>query len=695
MTLPTVLVVDDDPISVTVIGQTLKDMAEVVFASDGIEAIARANDDAPDLILLDVLMPGADGYEVCARLKADPNTRDIPIVFVSTLTEEGQEARGLLAGAVDYVTKPVSPAILAARVRNHLAMKRQRDLLELASSRDEVTGLGNRRRLEDGLHSEWGRAARTQSPLTAIVVEIDAFPSFGELYGPLATQECLRRVALSVSTCARRPGDLVVRFMGDRCIALLPDTDERGALTIAERMRAAVASLDIPHARAREGRLTLSAGVAVARPTADARGANHASEFLARATRQLDEAKRAGGNRCLLEATESAAVGLVSPIEARPAVTGGSAGRLFIVDDDATSRETLADMARRGGYEVETSAGGARVVAELSAARPELILLDILMPEMDGFEVCRRLKATPETSVIPIIFLSRVEDGPNKVLAFEVGGADYVEKPFQPEEVFARIAHQLKLTRLQKEMREAHARLVDLDRLKAMFAAMLVHDLRSPLSTVQITLSMLEAELQKAGNAELLELVDLSLEGLKNTLSLISEMLEIYRTEHGEAAARHKPLDLAEIVESAAASARVEASRRGLSVELRLPRPLPLMILGDDTRLRRVFANLLGNALKFSHEGGHVAIDAKRVDDGVRAVITVEVRDTGAGIPEHEIPYIFDLYRQAESRQRGAGVGLGLAIVKRILDAHDASITVKSQLGVGTAFTLTFAARAE
>src|SRR3569833_1639410 len=137
MALPIVLAVDDDPISGALIAQVLRDWADVALLTDGTATRERALAAAPDLILLDVLMPGTDGYLICAELKADPRTRDIPVIFVSTLADEGVEARGLLAGAVDYVTKPLQPAILSARVRNHIEIKRQRDRLERVSQRDD------------------------------------------------------------------------------------------------------------------------------------------------------------------------------------------------------------------------------------------------------------------------------------------------------------------------------------------------------------------------------------------------------------------------------------------------------------------------------------------------------------------------------------------------------------------------------
>jgi len=357
---------------------------------------------------------------------------------------------------------------------------------------------------------------------------------------------------------------------------------------------------------------------------------------------------------------------------------------IMAVDDDPVVTEYLKSKLG-ANYRVVTTNVPAKALELARAEKPDLILVDVDMHDMDGFEVCRRLKANPATAGIPVVFLSIVDDPAEKLRAFEVGGADYVGKSFHPEEVLARIGHQIKITRLQREMSAANDRLVELDRVKATFAAMLVHDLRSPLGVVQVTLTLLEEKIAAMVDADLQELVEMSLGGLKSTVALINELLEIYRSEQTEVAPRRDKLDIAEVVRRCAADARLDAQRREVTLEISVNGPLPG--LGDRTRLERAFANLIGNALKFTRAGGQVAVEARPVQLAGKASVQVQVRDTGMGIPEGEIPYIFDLYRQAETGRR-SGVGLGLAIVKRILDAHGASIAVASQVGVGTAFTV-------
>ena len=694
MALPIVLAVDDDPISGAVIAEVLKDWADVVVLNDGRATRNRALAVAPDLILLDVLMPGTDGYLICAELKADPRTRDIPVIFVSTLADEGEQARGLLAGAVDYVTKPLQPPILSARVRNHIEIKRQRDRLERVSQRDDVTGLPTTARVQDAVALEWQRAANRGQPLSLVTASIDDFEAFGRVCGPLATRECVRRVAGALSHAADQPNDLVGRLGPNGFVLLLPGRDAAEARTVADRARGAVRDLDIPDPSAGpDGTVSVSLGLMTWRPSPgqpEPDLVKDADAYLRRAP--LGDRGQVVRRSPSAERTTDVP-GTATAATPPPATRAAPAGRLVAIDDDPLSLEVLATLVRGAGYQIDTLGPGdigANTVARVAALAPDLVLLDVRMPELDGFAVCRRLKADPTTAAIPVVFVSVIDDPAEKLQAFEAGGADYVGKAFHPEEVLARISYQIKITRLQRATEEAHARLVELSRVKATFAAMLVHDLRSPLGVVLITLTLLKEKIQTLLDSELNELVDVSLAGLDNTIALITELLEIYRSEHGDLPAKREPLDLREVLAACSAAGRVEGRSREVAVELRAAQSLP--VLGDRKRLERGFANLIGNAVKFAKAGGgHVVIDARPIINGQDRSVRVEVRDDGPGIPEADIPYIFDLYRQAETGQRTTGgVGLGLAIVKNIVDAHGARIAVASQLGIGTAFTIDF-----
>lgn len=291
-----VLIVDDIPDNIKSLNAILEDDYSISFATYWKKALEIAGRTLPDLILLDILMPDMDGYEICRRLKSDPATRDIPVVFITALDGEAEEEKGLSAGAADYITKPFHPAIVRLRVRNHLMLKLQRDRLAALTMTDGLTEIANRRRLDMHLDAEWRRCARARSPLSVVMVDIDHFKAFNDRYGHAAGDECLKRVAQALEAVPSRPGDLVARSGGEEFVCLLPGTDADGARVIAERLCATVYELEIPHADSNaDGRVTVSAGVGTVEPTRDGTSVL----LLKQADERLYEAKNAGRNRAV------------------------------------------------------------------------------------------------------------------------------------------------------------------------------------------------------------------------------------------------------------------------------------------------------------------------------------------------------------------------------------------------------------
>ena len=289
-----ILVVDDSPENLQVISAVLKQDYRVKVAINGERALALATAaEPPDLILLDVMMPGMDGYEVCSRLKQNPVTARIPVLFVSSRDEEEDEARGLSLGAIDYIVKPIRPSIVQARVRNHIELKRSRDLLEQLTTQDHLTGISNRRRFDDSLAQEWQRAAREQTPLSLVAIDIDHFKAYNDHYGHPQGDQCLIRVARALATCVTRPTDLVARCGGEEFAGLLPSTDSTGAARLAGQMRAAIEAEGLEHARSpTHPHVTISLGVATVVPQAE----ESAQLLVDLADAALYEAKGAGRN---------------------------------------------------------------------------------------------------------------------------------------------------------------------------------------------------------------------------------------------------------------------------------------------------------------------------------------------------------------------------------------------------------------
>ncbi|PWC58888.1 diguanylate cyclase [Azospirillum sp. TSH7] len=291
---PKILVVDDIPSNVHVLSRILKDDYDIYFATDGEKALDLVQSRMPDLVLLDIMMPGMDGFEVCRRIKDDPTTHDIPVIFISAKSEVEDETRGLEVGAIDFITKPISPPIVKARVRNHLLLKRQTDLLRSLSFLDGLTGIANRRRFDEAMAREWRRCARSHLPLSLVILDVDHFKAYNDQYGHQTGDECLRIVAEVLAERARRPSDLVARYGGEEFVCLLPETDGPGATRVAEGFRAGVAERRIPHAQSPVAPfVTISLGVATVIPSAE----SSPEELAEMADQLLYRAKRTGRNR--------------------------------------------------------------------------------------------------------------------------------------------------------------------------------------------------------------------------------------------------------------------------------------------------------------------------------------------------------------------------------------------------------------
>ena len=245
---PRLLVVDDQPVNVQALYQAFSADYQVFMATSGEQALSLCASRHPDLVLLDVVMPGMDGHEVCRRLKADAATCDLPVIFVTGHNDAAAEMLGLELGAVDFISKPINPKIVRARVKAHLTMKAQSDLLRSWAYIDGLTGVHNRRHFDERLTSEWGRALRAGSALSVILLDVDYFKRYNDRYGHQAGDDCLRRVAATLKIGLLRPGDLVARYGGEEFICLLPETDLDGALKLARRIGQQVFDQQIEHA---------------------------------------------------------------------------------------------------------------------------------------------------------------------------------------------------------------------------------------------------------------------------------------------------------------------------------------------------------------------------------------------------------------------------------------------------------------
>ncbi|BDX06255.1 diguanylate cyclase [Planctobacterium marinum] len=292
----TVLVVDDAISNIKMLGEILREDCDISFATNGKSALSQALKLTPDLILLDVVMPDMDGYEVCQHLKQNPATTDIPVIFITALDSIEDEEKGLEMGAIDYIAKPFHPPIVKMRVRNHLELVRHRKKLNMLSTTDGLTGIANRRRFDDLLHKEWRRALREEEPLSILMIDIDNFKRYNDLYGHLKGDECLKHVATILQNRFKRETDILARYGGEEFAAVLPNTELAGAQQFALQLMEAIEKESIVHENNGEFNIvTLSMGVTALIPDNNI----ELSDALSFSDGCLYEAKNAGRNQCI------------------------------------------------------------------------------------------------------------------------------------------------------------------------------------------------------------------------------------------------------------------------------------------------------------------------------------------------------------------------------------------------------------
>lgn len=292
---PKILIVDDLTENVDLLMFILKSDYIVSGALNGEMALQIAQENKPDLILLDIVMPDMNGYEVCRQLKSNESTKDIPIIFITALSEALNEARAFSAGAVDYIAKPFTPLIVKARIQTHINLKIKTDMLEQLVELDGLTGIFNRRKFDVLLNNEWNRALRKQKPISLMLIDIDHFKLFNDNYGHANGDECLKKIAECMKNSFMRSSDAVCRYGGEEFAVILPETDLEGAENLAEIFRLGIEALNITHEYSETAdHVTASIGVATVIPDPPN---NSPSDFIEIVDTMLYESKRKGRNR--------------------------------------------------------------------------------------------------------------------------------------------------------------------------------------------------------------------------------------------------------------------------------------------------------------------------------------------------------------------------------------------------------------
>lgn len=289
------LVVDSLPTSVQVLYQIFNDDYDITLATSGKQALEHCLATPPDLVLLSNMMPDMSGQEICHRLKSNNVTADIPIIFLTPQSNPTDETLALEAGGGDFISEPVNPPVVRARVKTHLTLKSQSDLFVRLALVDEVTGVANRRYFEQALQTEWRHCRRKNSPLALMMIDVDYFSRFNEIYGVEQGDACLQNIGAKLKRDLRRPHDLIARYTSASFACLLPETDLAGAKVKAESFRTLVEKMNISHeSSGASSIITLSIGIAARIPE----DAITADDLMSEANLALYDAK-ANGRNCV------------------------------------------------------------------------------------------------------------------------------------------------------------------------------------------------------------------------------------------------------------------------------------------------------------------------------------------------------------------------------------------------------------
>ena len=359
--------------------------------------------------------------------------------------------------------------------------------------------------------------------------------------------------------------------------------------------------------------------------------------------------------------------------------------KILIVDDVQLNLDLMKEILSEQGYLIATAINGKSAIAKAKAHKFDLILLDVILPDINGFEVCSHLKANAQTHDIPIIFLTAKKEKDSIIEGFNLGAVDYISKPFIREELLARVNLHLSLRHFQeelirsKEMAEASAQ------AKASFLANVSHEIRTPMNGIIGMIDILKRTPLTEEQHEYIDIIGISGE---NLLMIINDVLDFSKIEAGQITFEHIRFNLCDEVNEVIKILRYKAVQKGLDLSFEIAPDVPQLLIGDPLRLKQVLINLCNNAIKFTEEG-YVHVFVKLVKLSENAVrLHVEVQDTGIGISKENQSKLFKSFSQAEASttRKFGGTGLGLAISKNLVQMMGGEIGINSEEGKGAIF---------
>jgi signal transduction histidine kinase len=356
-------------------------------------------------------------------------------------------------------------------------------------------------------------------------------------------------------------------------------------------------------------------------------------------------------------------------------------GKVLVVDDEPRNVRLMEGILLTADYDVATAANGVEALAQVAADCPDVVLLDVMMPGMNGFEVCRQLKADDRTAFLPVVMATALSEVADRVRALEAGADDFLTKPVDEVELLARVKSSVRVKRLHEALQRSYEELQELERLRDSLVHMIVHDMRSPLTGIHGFLQLLDMMGEDKLTEKGMGYVGQAMGSTTTLIEMISSLLDVSKLEAGEMVLNRTECELGDLAREAAAKMDGLRGERRILVDLPAE---PVRVQGDADLLARVFQNLLGNALKFTPEDGEIRVGVQPGEGAARAF----VRDTGPGIPPEYRERIFEKFGQVEAQEHRQkhSTGLGLTFCKMAVEAHGGRVWVESEVGRGSTF---------
>lgn len=366
----------------------------------------------------------------------------------------------------------------------------------------------------------------------------------------------------------------------------------------------------------------------------------------------------------------------------------GDKYKVLVVDDSQLGIDLIFELSEDSGYEIHSAVNARMALDRLKNERFDLVLLDVMMPVMNGYEVCREIKNTPGISDIPVIFITAKNDFESVARGFEAGAVDYVTKPFNARELVMRVKTHLDLIRSKQELEIAKELAEESSRAKGQFLANMSHEIRTPLYGVTGMIDLLRSTGLSSLQSEYLELMQSSANTL---LTLINDILDFSRIEAGEPNLQHDLFDLRENVYNTVSLLKLRAGEKRLHLEFDIDEKIPPELIGDPVRINQVISNLTSNAIKFTNRG-KITVNVTLQENSTESVLArFEISDTGIGISDEDMGKLFRDFSQVDgstTREHG-GAGLGLVISKKLVELMGGKIGVTSNPGKGSVFWFT------